>query len=133
MELVIDRFINLKNKVKTKIPQRSPVSPNFFLIYINGLFLEIETRLPQITCLFFVDNLAFLAAGQSVLQIKKILKKAGEITLNLGMRNAVTYNISKTEAILFFQAVNQKLAEQLTNIELKFGGQLVRFNKKATR
>ncbi len=48
------------------------------------------------------------------------------------MRNAVIYKINKTEAILFSKAQNQKLTKQLTNIGMKFGDQLVKFNRKAT-
>lgn len=73
-----------------------------------------------------------LAADQCVLKIKKILEKAGKITLNCRMRNAVIYKINKTEAILFSKAQNQKLTKQLTNIGMKFGDQLVKFNRKAT-
>ena len=36
----------------------------------------------QITRPSFVDDMAFLKIEQSVLQIKKILEKPGEITLN---------------------------------------------------
>ena len=80
-----------------------------------------------------MDDLGFLAAGNSVVEIKKILEKAGKITLNWGSRNAVTYDIGKTEAMLFSKARKQKLLEQLTATELRFGGQTVRFNQEATR
>lgn len=101
---MIDGYFNPKHKVETGIPQGSPVSPIFFLIYISGVFLEIETRLPQITCLSFMADLRFLAAGSSMPEIEKALEKAGKITLDWETRNAVTYDISKTEAILFFKA-----------------------------
>ena len=48
------------------------------LIYISGVFLEIESRLPQVTCLSFMDDLGFLAGGNSVIEIKKTLEKAGK-------------------------------------------------------
>ncbi len=68
------------------------------------IFSEIKSRLPQVTCLSFMDDLGFIAAGNSIIEIKKILEKAGKITLSWGTRNAVTYDISKTEAMLFFKA-----------------------------
>ncbi len=76
--------------------------------------------------------MTFLAASQSVFQIKEILEKGGEIILNWKTHNTVTYNISKTEAILISKTQNQKLAKKLTNMELRFGNQLVWFNKKST-
>ena len=114
VELVIDRHINLIYKVETRIPQRSPVSPILFLIYISGIFLEIESRLLQITYLSFMNDLRFLSAGNSIIEIKKILKKAGKITFDWKMRNAVTYDISKIEAMLFSKPRKQKLLKQLT-------------------
>ena len=133
VELMIDGYVNPKHKVETGIPQGSPVSPILFLIYISGVFSQIETRLPQITCLSFMDDLSFLTAGYSVPEIKKALEEAGSIALGWGTNNAVTYDISKTKAILFSKARNQKLIKQLSETELRFGGQTVCFNQEATR
>jgi len=84
VELVIDGFINPKCKVQTGIPQGSPVSPILFLIYISGVFMEIENQVPNITCLSFMDDLAFLAAGKSIVEIKKSLEKSWKNHLGLG-------------------------------------------------
>lgn len=132
VELIIDGYINLKYKVEIRIPQRSPVSPVLFLIYMSRVFLEIETQLPQVTRLLFIDNLGFLVAGNSVIKIKKILDKVGKIIFNLGMYNAIIYNINNIKALLFFKSRKQKMLEQLTAIQLRFGGQFIRFNQKAT-
>lgn len=45
VELVIDKYINFKCKVETRIPQKSPVSLILFLIYISKVFLEIKSCL----------------------------------------------------------------------------------------
>lgn len=45
VELVIDGLINLKCKVETGIPQRLPVFPILFLIYISRIFLAIKSWL----------------------------------------------------------------------------------------
>ena len=133
VELIIDGYINAKQKVETGIPQGSPVSPILFLIYISGVFSQIESRLPQVTCLSFMDDLGFLTAGHSVWEITKTLEEAGKIALDWGENNAVTYDISKTEAILFSKARNQKLTKQLSETELRFGDQVISFSREATR
>ncbi len=71
--------LNLKWNQEYHIERQYPQF--FFLIYISGVFFERETRLPQITCLFFVDNLVFLAANQPVLEIKKMFERVGEISV----------------------------------------------------
>ncbi len=133
VELVIDGYINPKHKMETGISQGFPVSPILFLIYISRVFFQVESRLPQIFCLGFMDDLGFLVAGHSVLEINKSLEKAGKIALNWAVGHAVTYDISKTEAILFFKAQNQKLTKHLSTIPLRVGDQTIFFNKKAKK
>lgn len=80
-----------------------------------------------------MDDLRFLVAGESVLEIKKSLEKAGKIALNWAADHAVTYDIGKTEAVLFSKARNPKLKKQLSNIPLRLVDQTIFFNKEATR
>lgn len=72
-----------------------------------------------------MDDLRFLAAINSIIKIKTVLKKAGKIILKWGMRNAVT---CKTKAILFSKTMKQKLLEQLKISQLRFDGQIIVFN-----
>ncbi len=75
-----------------------------------------------------MDNLRFFAAGNSVIEIKKILEEARKITLDWGKHNAVTYNIIKTKAMLFSKARKHKFLRQLTATQLGFGDQIFRLN-----
>ena len=97
------------------------------------MFSQIESRLPQVTCLSFMDDLSFLTAGNSIWEIKKTLKEVRKIALDWGENNVVTYDIGKTEAILFSKARNQKLTKQLSKTELQFGNQIISFRQEATR
>ena len=90
--------------MKTEILQSSLVSPILFLIYISGLFSQVETRVPQISYLLFIDDLGFLVEGYFVFKIKKLLKITRKIALNWTANYTVTYNNSKTKAILFLKA-----------------------------
>ena len=78
--------------------------PHFFSNLHQQYISRNRKRLPNVISLSFMDNLEFLIAGESMLEIKKLLEKVGKITLDWGTRNAVTYNITKTEAILISKA-----------------------------
>lgn len=54
-----------------------------------------------ITLLFFVNNLGFIALSSLVKKMIKVLKKITKKILTWEMLNAVTYNMSKIEAVLF--------------------------------
>lgn len=62
IELIIDRFINLKYKVET-------------------IFLEVEKPVWNFTSLLFIDNFGALVANKSILKIKKLLRKIGKTIL----------------------------------------------------
>ena len=113
--------------------QGSPVSPILFLIYISEVFSAIDTKLPNVKCVSFVDDLAFLISNCSINKIAKVLEKAGKIALQWGTSNSVTYDISKTEAILFSNARRLKLARQIAETRLKIDGEVVFFNKETSR
>lgn len=58
-----------------------------------------------------MNNLGFLVANKSMLEIKKLVDKAGKTILDWGTRNAVAYDLNETESILFFKARNKKLVK----------------------
>lgn len=104
VELVIDGFTNLRQKVESEIPQESPVSPILFLIYISGVFSRIKKHLLYVTCVSFIINLSFLIADLSISKLVKTLEKVGEIVLKREKNNAITYDTSKTKFVLFSKA-----------------------------
>lgn len=60
-----------------------------------------------------------------------MLEKTGKITLDWGENNVVTYDINKTETILFSKARNKKLTKQLFETKLWLGSQVIFFSQKA--
>lgn len=133
VEIVIDGHINPEKVVETGIPQGSPVSPILFLIYISGVFEAVKEKVPEIISLSFMDDLGFLASGNSIQEVASSLEKTGETVLRWGLSNAVTYDIAKTEVILFLQTRSKRFKDEISAIRLTFGEQEVRFNNKATR
>lgn len=86
-----------------------------------------------VTSLSFVDDLGFIASGSSVKEIVETLEKDAKSVLQWGMRNAVTYDTSKTEAVLFSKSHCQRLGKQLRETKIKVGSEKIAFNKEATR
>ena len=74
-----------------------------------------------VTSLSFVDDLGFIASGSSVKEIVKTLEKFAKTVLQWGMLTAVTYDTSKTEAVLFSKSHHQRLGKQLREIKIKIG------------
>lgn len=133
VQLVIDGHDNKKRKIETGISQGSPVLPILFLIYISGVFnKELETS-PLVTSLSFVDDLGFIASGSSIREIVKALEKVAVEVIEWGRLNAVIYDTSKTEAVLFSKSHRQRLNKQLRETKIKIGIKSISFNKEATR
>ncbi len=109
VQLVIDGHDNKEKEIQTGIPQGSPVSPILFLIYISGVFDKVFETNPLVTSLSFVDDLGFIAAGSSVKEVAKTLENVVQVVLKWGKLNAVTYDVSKTEAVLFSKSHRQRL------------------------
>ena len=113
IQLVIDRHDNKKREIETGIYQGSPVSPILFLIYINVVFNKVLETSPLVTSLSFVNDLGFIALGSSVKEVVKTLENIAKVVLEWERQNAVTYDVFKTEAILFSKSHRQRLNKQL--------------------
>ncbi len=129
---MIDGHDNKERDIETGIPQGSLVSPILFLIYITGVFNKLLETSLLVTSLSFVNDLGFIASGNSVKVVVKSLKEDAHTVLEWGLLNAVTYDTSKTEAVLFSKSHRQRLSKQLREIKLKVGNERISFNKEAT-
>ena len=106
VQLVIDGHKSKERKIETGIPQGSLVSSILFLIYISQVFDAVTEACPLVSSLSFLD---------------------------WGIANAVTYDTSKTEAMLFSKSQRQRLSKQFQGTKIKVGNEKIRFNKEATR
>lgn len=101
--------------------------------YISGVFDEVAEVVPDIMSLSFVDDLGFVASGHSIKGIVKALEKVAQTVVGWGIANAVTYDIAKTEAVLFSRSHRQRLNRQISDTNIRIGTQTIKFNKEATR
>lgn len=115
---MIDGCENQERKIETGIPQGSPVSPILFLIYVSWVFYKVQDITPSVTSLSFVDDLGFVASGNSVKEIGKILQEVAKTVLEWGTLNAVTCDTAKTEAVLFSKSHWQRLSRQLRETKI---------------
>lgn len=103
IKLVINRYTNPKQKVKTKILQKLLIYPITFLIYIKRVFFQIEEKLPKVIYMSFVDNLEFLIYDCSNSKVARLLKKTKKVSLKWRASNSVIYIMCKTKIILFLK------------------------------
>lgn len=101
------------------------------MIYISGVFVKIQSELPTVLSLSFVDDLGFIATGRSPKEIANTLEKVSQVALQWGRENAVTYDTAKTELVLFSKARSRK--QQLQETTVLIDGKQIKFNKKPTR
>ena len=130
-QLVIDGFTCSLKDTNSGVPQGSPVSPILFIIYLSGIFNKIEEQNPEITALSFADDIAFLAPGKTVKDIQDALANAGEQAIAWGLTNNVTFDVDKTEAVLFTK--KRKIRQILSNYNIKIQSHAIKFNREATR
>jgi Reverse transcriptase (RNA-dependent DNA polymerase) len=93
------------------------VSLILFIIYLSGIFNKIEKQNPEITALFFADDIAFLASSKTVKDIQNALTNAREQAIAWGLTNNVTFDVDKTEAVLFTKKT--KVRRNLANYNIK--------------
>ena len=79
--------------ISTGIPQGSPISPILFLIYIRDLF---STR-NSTTYISYVDDFSLTVASTSYSRNIYLLEKELGRLVELGLQNAISFDIAKTE------------------------------------
>lgn len=121
-KIIIDGNKNSKKEIETSISHGSPISPILFLIYISGVFDIVKAVSPKLRSISFIDKLRFLTSNNFIKEIAASFKIKGEIVLRWGLLNAITYDIHKTEAILFSNTCSQNVKKEIAVSRLVFGG-----------
>jgi len=119
--------------VGTGVPQGLPVSPVLFVIYLSGLFDQVEKE--QEKCgsegISFVDDVAWVVEGEDVGECTQRLERCAAETTIWAKKNACLFDIEKTEAMLFTR--RRKNKEPKINARVMVGDHEVSYNKEAKR
>lgn len=103
VQLIIDEYNNKEKDIKTRISQKSLLSPILFLIYISSVFNKVFEIILLDMFLLFVNELEFITLSNSIKELIKILKNVTKVILEWENLNVVTYNISKSKVVVFLK------------------------------
>jgi len=119
--------------VETGVPQESPVSPVLFVIYLSGLFGQVEDKEEECGSegISFVDDVAWVVEGDDVGECTQRLERCVAETTIWATKNACQFDIEKTEVMLFTQ--RRKNRDPKMNAQVRVGNHEVSYNKEATR
>ncbi|EED15962.1 reverse transcriptase, putative [Talaromyces stipitatus ATCC 10500] len=122
--LVIDGHVGKEASISSGLPQGSPVSPILFVLYVHGLSRAIESRVPEVRGLSFVDDQGLITAASSVKETCRTLEKAAEVAIEWGVTNGVQFDSKKTEATFFYRRHRRQVAENVSQARIRVGGEL---------
>jgi len=89
VELVLDGKAGEASPVDTGIPRGSPAAPILFVTYRSGIFDEVESEVPGIRGLCFVDDIGWWADGpDDEAAIFRTKKSALAATVKVGANTA---------------------------------------------
>jgi len=98
VRMVVDGWEGKEMEVTTGLPKRSLVSLILFAVYIAGVYDEVESQVPGVRGLSFVDDVTWLAVGVTVGGLVEKLETCARMSEWWTRDNAVRFETSKTEA-----------------------------------
>ena len=120
LRLAFNNSIEVFKSILTGIPQGSPISPILFLIYIRDLFKSAIIRFGS-----YLDDITLTTASKSLKQNIKTLEREVKDIFELGTKNAISFDIEKTELIHFDSSKN-KPSLKLPNGNIVFPSKVVK-------
>ncbi|KAH7556799.1 hypothetical protein BM1_06233 [Bipolaris maydis] len=103
LRLAFDGQIEEFSEINAGIPQGSPVSPIFFLIYIRDLFSQIDGFQ-----LSYIDDISITTSSTSIKKNVKVLQQEVKKLVAKGKQLAIEFDIAKTELIHFTKNKKRK-------------------------
>jgi hypothetical protein len=119
--------------VETGVRQGSPVLLVLFVIYLSGLFGEVEKEEEECGSegISFVDDVAWVVEGVDVGECTQRLEKCAAKAHSWAKDNACQFDIDKTEAIFYTR--KRKNKEPKMKARVRVGNHKVPYNKEATK
>ena len=105
LRLSFDGQMEKFSKLETGIPQGSPISPILFLIYIRDLFPRIAAKV-----LSYIDDISLTVASTSLRKNIRILEREAAKIFEMGAKNAIEFDLEKTELMHFTTGKEAKTA-----------------------
>ena len=115
--------------VATGLPQGSPVSPVLFALYIADIHQAVESQVEDSRGISFVDDVTWIVEGYDLDDVAGKLERCAAASLEWAEHNAVRFETTKTEAILF----SRRRRHRRTQRGIRVGGETVRFAPEDTR
>jgi hypothetical protein len=131
VQITVDRDDGEVSPVNTGIPQRSPVSPIVFAIYLSCLFPHIVNTLEGVEGIPFGDDVGWWVSGKDIGELRHKMEKCTLLSQQWAQNNAVVFDIDETEVILLSR---RKRLNQAFNTGIQVApGVKKSFNRHATR
>ena len=121
LRLAFNNSIKAFKSILTSIPQGSPILPILFLIYIRDLFKSANIKFRS-----YLDNISLTTASKSLKKNIKTLEREVKNIIDLGKKNAISFNIDKTE-LIYFNNSKKKPSLELPNGELVSPSKVVKW------
>jgi hypothetical protein len=80
-----------------------------------------------------VDDIGLLASGNSIQKVSEILETAEKEVISWGLANNVSFEVNKTEAVLFIKKKGRLLRQSLSRAKITLDGRAITYNQDATR
>ena len=105
------------------------MSPVLFATYMADIYQAVESQVEDSRGISFVDDVTWIVKGYDLDDVARKLERCAEASLEWGEHNAVRFETTKTEAILF----SRRRKHRRTQMGVRVGGQLYRFAPEETR